>query len=196
MVRPEKSLMELVQSFIRDYGIAVYAILFAYCALKSGSLPLFAGFAAQTGNLDLATVSAATFMGGYLGDEARFWISRRFGNGIFEKYPRINRLVETGKHLLERFGSAYIFLYRYPKGMRTIGALPLGLTSIRWRTFTFLNAASAAVWTILLVGVGYLFGSAIEQAVASNWGFYSVLALVLFVGMTLFAWRYAMRIQT
>ena len=188
--------MELVQSFIRDYGIAVYAILFAYCALKSGSLPLFAGFAAHTGSLDLATVSAATFMGGYLGDEARFWISQRLGSGIFERHPRINRLVETGKHLLERYGAAYIFLYRYPKGMRTIGALPLGLTNIRWRTFTFLNAASAAVWTILLVGAGYLFGSAIEQVVVSNWGLYSVLALALFIGMTLFAWRYAMRIQT
>ncbi len=195
MVRPEKRLVEQVQAFIRDYGIAVYAILFAYCALKSGALPLFAGFAAQTGSLDLVTVSAATFMGGYLGDEARFWVSRRFGSGIFEKHPRFNRLVETGKRLLERYRTAYIFLYRYPKGMRTVGALPLGLTDMRWRTFTFLNAASAAVWTILLVGVGYLFGSAIEQAVVSNWGFYSVLALALFVGMTLFAWRFAMRIQ-
>lgn len=187
--------MEQVQAIIRDYGIAVYGILFVYCSLKSGSLPLFAGFAAQKGSLDIATVSIVTFLGGYLGDEARFWISRRFGSGFFEKHPKINRLVGTVKHLLDRYGAAYIFLYRYPKGMRTIGALPIGLTGMRWRTFTFLNASSAAVWTALLVGIGYLFGSAVEQAVLSNWGIFSALALALFVGMTLFAWRFAMRIQ-
>lgn len=185
--------MELVQSFTQDYGIAIYGILFVYCSLKSGSLPLFAGFAAQTGSLDLASVSIATFMGGYLGDEARFWISRRYGSGILERLPRINRLVETGKNLLDRYGAAYIFLYRYPKGMRTIGALPVGLTGMRWHNFTFLNASSAAVWTTLLVGAGYLFGSAIEQAVVANWGSYSILALMLFVLLTLIVWWRAFR---
>jgi membrane-associated protein len=41
--------METVLALVRDYGTAVYVLLFAYCALKSGSLPLFAGYAAQTG---------------------------------------------------------------------------------------------------------------------------------------------------
>ena len=31
------------------------------------------------------------------------------------------------QRLMARYGALYIFLYRYPKGMRTIGALPLDL---------------------------------------------------------------------
>jgi hypothetical protein len=121
--------METVLALVRDYGTAVYVLLFAYCALKSGSLPLFAGYAAQTGALDVATVAAATFAGGYLGDEARFAVARRYGHRLSTGRPRMARLIARGTDLLDRYGLIYLFLYRYPKGMRTIGALPVGLTT-------------------------------------------------------------------
>jgi len=37
--------METVWTLIDHYGTAVYIILFLYCALKSGGLPLFGGYA-------------------------------------------------------------------------------------------------------------------------------------------------------
>jgi membrane protein DedA with SNARE-associated domain len=40
-------------------------------------LPLFAGIAAQAGTLDVVAVAAASFAGGTLGDEARYWTARR-----------------------------------------------------------------------------------------------------------------------
>lgn len=180
--------MDTILTLVKDYGTAVYLLVFAYCALKSGSLPLFAGYAAQTGALDVSVVAAATFTGGYLGDEARFALTRRHGQRIARNRPRIQRLIDTGRRLLDRYGTAYMFLYRYPKGMRTIGALPVGLTDMKWSRFTLLNGASAAVWTILLVGGGYLFGQGLEQAVASNWAAGSVVLLVVFAAVTALAW--------
>ncbi len=41
--------METVFQLLQDYGAAVYVILFLYCVLKSGALPLFGGYAAQQG---------------------------------------------------------------------------------------------------------------------------------------------------
>lgn len=58
--------------------------------------------------------------------------------------------------------------YRYPKGMRTIGALPVGLGSMCWPVFTVLNAASVVLWAGLLVCAGYVLGTQIEEAVASG----------------------------
>lgn len=186
--------METVLALVRDYGTAVYMLLFAYCALKSGSLPLFAGYAAQTGALDAATVAAATFAGGYLGDEARFALARRYGHRLSTGRPRIARLIARGTELLDRYGLIYLFLYRYPKGMRTIGALPVGLTTMPWQTFTALNAASAALWTGLLVGAGFVFGQTLEHAVASNWAAASVLLLLAFAGLTGWLWWRASRL--
>ena len=166
----------------------MYLLLFGYCALKSGALPLFGGFAAQTGALDLGLVALATFAGGYIGDEARFAVARRYGTDFLATKPRLNALTKTAFTLLDRHGTAYIFLYRYPKGMRTIGALPVGLTGISWQRFTLLNATSALLWAGLLIGAGFLFGEAVEQLVADGWGMWSVGFLVLFLTATAFAW--------
>jgi membrane-associated protein len=186
--------METILALVRDYGTAVYLLLFAYCALKSGSLPLFAGYAAQTGALDVTTVAAATFAGGYLGDEARFALARRYGHRLSTGRPRIARLIAQGTQLLDRYGLIYLLLYRYPKGMRTIGALPVGLTAMRWQSFTALNAASAALWTVLLVGAGFVFGQTLERAVATNWAAASVVLLVVFAGATAWLWWRASRL--
>ena len=186
--------METFLNFIRDYGALSYTLLFAYCALKSGALPLFAGYAAQAGVLDVSWVAIAVFAGGYLGDEARFYAVRRYGVASLTSRPRIAKALDTAKKLLDHYGTAYMFLYRYPKGMRTIGALPVGLTAIKWSKFTLLNAASATLWTSLLVGAGYLFGETIENTVSANWGIFSVALLAVFVLLSYLAWRRVSRV--
>lgn len=181
--------MDTVLTLISEYGAAVYVILFLYCALKSGALPLFGGYAAQQGVLDPVLVSTAALAGGYLGDELRFGVARRYGTAWVTGRPRLAVWMQRSEQLLKRYGVAYIFLYRYPKGMRTIGALPVGMTDISWRRFTMLNAASAIVWAILLVGVGYAFGEAIEGAVTQGRGLASVALLLVSIALIWFAWR-------
>ncbi|MEQ8710880.1 MAG: DedA family protein [Rhodospirillales bacterium] len=181
--------MAQVNSLILEYGTLVYILLFAYCALKSGALPLFAGLVATYGSLDVMIVAAVTLAGGYLGDEVRFFVARRYGVGFMQRREGLQRLMTRARLLMQRYGAAYIFLYRYPKGMRTIGALPVGLGDMQWRYFTLLNLASATLWCLLLVGGGYLFGSTIEQAVASGWGAASILLLIGFLGLSWLGWR-------
>ena len=132
---------------------------------------------------------ASVFAGGYLGDELRFFAMRRYGADAIESRPRFAKALQNAKKLLDRYGVAYIFLYRYPKGLRTVVALPVGLTYISWSRFTSLNAASAALWTSILVGSGYLFGETIRYAVSENWGVFSVALLVSFLLIFVIAWR-------
>ncbi|MFT6267913.1 MAG: membrane protein DedA with SNARE-associated domain [Alphaproteobacteria bacterium] len=182
--------METILNIVSDYGLLSYAILFLYCALKSGSLPLFAGIAAHLGALDVALVATAVFLGGYLGDELRFYLGRKYGVENLSSNLRYQKSVHTAKLLLDRFGKAYIFLYRYPKGMRTIGALPVALTDMSWPVFTALNFASAVTWTCALVGTGFLFGSALDHVIGDNWGLFSVALLGVFLLMTYAAWKH------
>lgn len=181
--------MDNFVALLRDYGALIYLLLFAYCALKSGVLPLFAGYAAQIGAVDLLPVVAVTFAGGYLGDEARFFIARRYGAAFLSRWQSTRRGMERARRLMAHYGTSYIFLYRYPKGMRTIGALPLGLSPMPWPRFTLCNAASAALWTGIMIGAGHLFGAAIEQAVVKNWGAVSVALLAAFLVLGMVAWR-------
>jgi membrane-associated protein len=180
--------MEDIWTLVRDYGPWLYGLLFVYTFTKSGALPLLAGYAAQAGALDLVLVGAATFAGGYLGDETRFWLARRYGAAWLARRPRLFAALARASSLFERHGSLYIFVYRYPKGMRTIGAFPIGLTSLRWRIFTGLNAASAALWTLILVGAGYRLGPQIEEAVRNGFGAVSLVLLVLFLAAAGLIW--------
>ncbi len=181
--------MQILLDWISVNTLAVYAILFAYCALKSGALPLLAGVIAQQGALDPVLVAVSAFLGGYLGDEARFAVARAYGDRLFASRPRVRRWIDQAAVVLDRYGPAYIFLYRYPKGLRTIGAFPVGLSGIAWRVFTVLNAASAFLWAGLLVGFGYLLGDQIAAAAESWWGTASVALLVVFLIASWFVFR-------
>lgn len=182
--------METILSIISDYGVLSYAILFLYCGFKSGALPLFAGIAAHLGALDIFWVATVVILGGYLGDELRFFLGRKYGVENLSANARYQRSVHTAKLLLDRYGKAYIFMYRYPKGMRTIGSLPVALTDMTWPVFTALNFASAATWTAVLVGSGYWFGAALDEFVGNNWGFFSIGMLCIFFAMSYAAWRH------
>jgi membrane-associated protein len=181
--------MATILDLLAEYGLLFYGLLFLYTVAKSGSLPLFAGYAAHLGALDVALVSAATFSGGYLGDEVRFQLARRHGAAWLARRPRFSAAVARATGLLERHGRLYLFAYRYPKGLRTVGAFPVGLTTMPWSTFTGLNAASAGLWTLVMVGLGYGFGPWIDRMVERGFAFVSVALLALFVGTTVVLWR-------
>jgi membrane protein DedA with SNARE-associated domain len=111
---------------IQQYGLLVYLLLFGYCALKSGWLPLFAGYAAHTGALDVGYVALAAFMGGYLGDELRFALARTYGTTWLEKPNRLGRLFKTASELANRYGTAYIFYIGIQKGFVLLVLYRLG----------------------------------------------------------------------
>lgn len=98
--------METLLILIREYGPLSYLLLFAYCALKSGALPLFAGYEAQAGALKVGVVAVCVFAGGYLGDEARFHAVRWFGVRAVESRPHFARALATVRRLLDRYGIA------------------------------------------------------------------------------------------
>ncbi len=171
--------MEQLLAIVSEYGTYTYVLLFGYAALKSGSLPLFAGIAAQAGALDVTTVGVAAFAGGVLGDEARYWVARRYGKTLMARPGRFPAMIARTAGLIAQYGRWYMFLYRYPKGLRTIGAFPVGLTGMRWPEFAALNLGSAALWSCSMVGAGYLLGEAITNAVEAGFGAASVAMLII-----------------
>lgn len=181
--------MDSITELLKNYGEIFYVLILIYCALKSGWLPLFAGYAAYSELLSLGYVVMVTFWGGYLGDELRFYVARRYGVTWIKSATTIGKLFEKAKRLASQYGIRYIFFYRYPKGLRTIGAIPIGLTDISWSTFTIVNASSAAIWTIILVGSGYLFGEWFEQLGIENLTAFSIVLMLIFLLSLYRIWR-------
>ncbi|MBL8702577.1 MAG: VTT domain-containing protein [Alphaproteobacteria bacterium] len=185
--------MDEIIALVAAHGLMVYALLFAYTFVKSGALPLFAAYAAQLGALDISMVAAASFSGTWLGDEVRFAVGRRWGSRLLERFPRLKPRVALALRLLERHRHWYILGYRFPKGARTIGALPLGITAMEWRSFAPLNFLAAALWAGLLVALGYGAGSLAETIWGPALQASGLVLLALFVAASWLLWRRASR---
>jgi membrane protein DedA with SNARE-associated domain len=177
---------------IRQHGQAAYALVFAYAAMHSMIITLFAGYAVQTGTLDLLTVLLVCWSGSFLGDVLRFWVGRRFGTAWVRSFPRIEAGLRKTARLMDRHYLWMPMVHRYPNGTRTLGGFAFGISSMTWPLFLLLNLVSAGLWAGLVVSAGYAFGRVSEKAIndaASNLG------LALLVAFLALAWILSKRLD-
>jgi membrane-associated protein len=171
-------------SIIKFSGLlGIIAIVFAESGLFFGfffpgdSLLFAAGFLASQGLLSfyglpqgLATATflfVGVFLAAVLGDSVGYAFGARTGAAIFsrensfffnKKYPA------RAQAYYEKHGKKTIILARFVPVVRTFAPIVAGIGRMGYRTFLAYNIAGGAIWTIVLVGAGYVFGNTIPQA--------------------------------
>ena len=70
--------------------------------------------------------------------------------------------------MMERYPVGFIFAFRFLYGLRTISPVTIGTSEVPTRLFVAVNAVSAACWTSIFIGIGYLFGEAFQE-LAARW---------------------------
>jgi membrane protein DedA with SNARE-associated domain len=63
---------------------------------------------------------------------------------------------------MERWRDAYIVVFRFLYGLRTVSPFVLGTSRVSSPRFLALNAVGAALWATVLALAGYLLGGAME----------------------------------
>lgn len=148
-----------LSALLAHYG---YAFVFVGALAEGESVLLLAGFAAHRGWLHLPEVIALAFIAATLGDQLCFYLGRRHGPQLLERWPSLARRVERLKPMLARHPTAAILSVRFLYGLRTAGPIALGALGIsRWR-FALLNLLSAAVWAVGFSLLGWQFGQAMQ----------------------------------
>lgn len=153
---------ELFHSLIERFGLVA---VFAGCLAEGESAAIFGGFFAHQQVFDLWQTVAVAFTGAFLGDTGLFLAGRRFCD-----HPRVLSLrsrpgFSQAHALVERYPNLFILGNRYIYGLRTVGGIAAGLSSVPVSRFLALNAISALVWASLFVGIGYFFGAGAERLV-------------------------------
>lgn len=172
-----------ILDLVRQHGEAVYAFVFAYAASHGMVMALFAGFAAQTGALDLSKVILVCWAGSFLGDVFRFWIGRRFGTTWLRRFPRIESGAQKAVRLIDRHYSWLPLIHRYPNGIRTVAGFAFGMSRMPWPVFLALNFLSAGLWAVTIVSVGYAFGHLSEKTMNDSASHFSLAMLIAFLGL-------------
>lgn len=176
-----------LSALVEHYG---YAAVFVGALAEGESVLLAAGFAAHRGLLNLPVVVATAFIAATVGDQLWFHLGRTRGPWLLERFPSIESRARRLKPLLDRHPGLAVVALRFMYGLRTAGPAALGMLGVPSRTFTLFNALGAALWAVIVSGVGWQFGNAVQWLFDDLRSAEEVLLVGLFVaGIGFTAWR-------
>ena len=148
-----------MQDLIAQLG---YVTIFFGTFVEGESVLALGGVAASYGYLTFEYVAAVGALGAFLGDQACFFLGRRYGERVMARFPALAAKAPRVERLVRRWDAAAVIALRFLYGLRIAGPIVIGSFAIpAWRLALF-NFIGALLWAPLVAGVGYAAGYALE----------------------------------
>jgi membrane protein DedA with SNARE-associated domain len=187
---------------ISTYGIWLVA---AFVALESIGIPLpaeaaliAAAFFAAHHGLDVWPLIAAGIVAAISGEIAGFWIGRRFGHHLLNRYGARLGLTEgrirIGQWLFVRYGGRFVFVARFLPFLRNMAAVLAGTNAMAQHSFYFASATAAAAWITCYGLAAYSFGEAFGSLASPAAVLLGLVAAVLVLAVPVLILQYEKRL--
>ena len=155
---------------VNQYGVLVYAILFAIVFMETGlvvtpflpgdSLLFVAGAVAAAGGMDPVLLGAILIAAALCGDNVNYWIGRFLGPRLFRFKGWLKQENLDRTHaFMERHGPKAIVIARFVPVVRTFVPFVSGLGRLTYLRFLGFSVLGALLWVGLLLSAGYYFGN-------------------------------------
>ncbi len=152
-----------ILEYISKYG---YAFVFLGTVFEGELILLLAGFLCWLGALNFFAVILFGFFGAIVGDNIWYHVGKRGGIPFIERYGKLVLLTRSRIRRAEKYfsqhGAKTIFFSRFVFGTRISTAILAGAFKMPMRKFMRSNIAGAAVWSIITIGLGFVFGNYFE----------------------------------
>ena len=191
-------------SFIADYGLLIYGLLFAIVFAETGlvvtpflpgdSLLFATGALAARGELNAWFLFVLLLVAAVLGDAVNYAIGNYVGPRVFRAEDRssfwhraLNREHLMKAHaFFEKYGGKAVVLGRFVPIVRTFVPFVAGCGSMSYPHFAFYNVTGAILWIGVCLGAGLAFGGI--PVVKDN---FTLVALgIVFVSLLPLLWGY------
>lgn len=162
-------LEEIMQYFVTYGPIAIYVIvLLEYLNLPgfpAGVIMPLAGIWAARGELSFFVTMLITVAAGLTGSIILYALGRGGGEAFLQKYyrrfPGHRELIEEKMEYLRGKGGVGVFVSKLIPMVRTLISIPAGMIKMNFRSYVISSTLGVAVWNLVFVGAGYLFGDAV-----------------------------------
>ena len=163
--------------FVAQYGIWVYALLFAIIFAETGlvvtpflpgdSLLFAAGALAATGAFNIWLLLGLLTVAAVLGDAVNYAVGDAVGPRVFTSIDRTSfwQRMLNKDHLdrahafFEKYGGKAIVLGRFVPIVRTFVPFVAGAGTMTYSSFAFYNVTGAVIWVGVCTLAGYAFGN-------------------------------------
>jgi membrane-associated protein len=156
---------------LAQYGIYVYAVLFAIVFCETGLVVLFffpgdtllfiAGAFCATGEMSYPLLMLLLIVAAVTGNTLNYYIGSVIGHRVFtHDYRWLNKEAMQRTHeFFEKHGGKTIILARFVPVVRTFAPFVAGISDMTHTRFQMYNVAGAVLWVASLVTGGYFFGN-------------------------------------
>ena len=163
-------LVELLSGFVTEFISNVgYPGVFILMLLESALIPIpselimpFSGFLVATGEFNLVYALLAGTLGNLAGSLVLYYIGMRFGRNMVLKYGKYilvdENHVKMADRWFSRFGEKIIFVSRNLPAIRTLIALPAGISRMNLARFSIYTLIGSVPWNFALLYVGVVMG--------------------------------------
>ncbi|MDG4881203.1 MULTISPECIES: DedA family protein [unclassified Mesorhizobium] len=184
---------ETIHRLIEQYGLVA---VFLGCVAEGESAAILGGFFAHQQVFVLWQAFAAAFLGAFAGDTFFFILGRSFADHPYVRRMRRRPGFRRAYRLLNTHPNIYVLTNRYIYGMRLVGGIAAGLSTVSLPRFVILNAVSSAVWAALFGTLGYVFGLSAEHLIGQALIRHErlLVALAVGLGVAILAWLVAHRV--
>jgi membrane-associated protein len=161
-----------LETFVRDHGLWVYALLFLVIFVETGlvvmpflpgdSLLFVVGAMCGLGLMSYPLSVALLLAAAVLGNQTNYTIGRYFGPRVFkwENSRLFNKAAFDRAHdFYERYGGITIVAARFMPFLRTFAPFVAGVAKMKHSRFTFFDVSGGALWVGGIITVGYFFGN-------------------------------------
>jgi membrane-associated protein len=156
---------------LAQYGVYVYAVLFAIVFCETGLVVLFffpgdtllfiAGAFCATGEMSYPLLMALLILAAVTGNTLNYYIGEAIGQRVFtHDYRWLNKDALQRTHdFFEKHGGKTIILARFVPVVRTFAPFVAGVSDMTHTRFQLYNITGAVAWVASLVTGGYFFGN-------------------------------------
>jgi membrane protein DedA with SNARE-associated domain len=155
-----------------------YAGIFIGMVVESSFVPfpseiilIPAGALAAREEMSFFLIFLAGILGSLIGALINYFLALFFGRVtldiLIDKYGRFlfldRKKLEKSDMFFEKYGEATTFAGRLIPVVRQLISLPAGFARMKLSKFCLFTSLGAGIWTLILISVGYFFGSSISS---------------------------------
>ena len=182
--------------FIQDHQSWALVLLFLLVGIESAGVPLpgetalvASGVLASQSKLNIVAVIVVAASAAILGDNGGYWIGRKGGRKLLERWSFVSKhaqkVLPRAERIFARHGGKTVFFGRFIAVLRITAAWMAGISRMPWWRFLLFNAAGGILWATLVGLVAYYSGEAAAHAI-QTYGLYAAGAIaVAVVGLVL-----------
>jgi membrane protein DedA with SNARE-associated domain len=183
----------VIMTFVEGHSQWALLVMFALLTLESFGLPLPGETAliacsvlASQGSLSIVAVIAVGISAAIIGDNLGYWVARKGGRPLLERYRLTRSYAEKylprGERFFARHGGKTVFIGRFVAVLRVTTAWIAGITHMHWWRFLAWNAAGGIVWATTVALISYYLGDAAASAL-SRYGLFAAGGVVLITAL-------------